>query len=119
MAGDAQRTIEKFWQIQDSHDYTRLVDLFADDAELHDPVFGVFKGKQAIATFMTKMVSEMKKIETHFEVEEIAGDEHVAWARWVAVSPRGRRHGAGLYKVRQGKLTFYQDYFDPNQAEKK
>ena len=32
MAGQAQRVIEKFWQIQDDGDYTKLAPLFAENA---------------------------------------------------------------------------------------
>ncbi len=115
MAGNAFKTIEKFWQVQNSRDYTQLIDLFADDAILEDPIYGRYEGKKAIGEFMTLMVEEMSKIDTYFEVEEIAGDETVAWAQWVAVSPQGRRKGCGLYKTSNGKLTYYRDYFDPEQ----
>ena len=40
MAGQAQDVIERFWQIQDSGDYTQLVDLFAEDALVEDVVWG-------------------------------------------------------------------------------
>ncbi len=115
MVGNAKETIERFWKVQDSRDYTQLVDLFADDAVLEDPIYGRFEGKKSISEFMTLMVEEMSKVETHFEVEEIAGDDHVAWARWVAVSPEGQRKGCGIYKTNDGKLTYYRDYFDAQQ----
>lgn len=38
MPGQAQDVIERFWQVQDSGDYTQLVDLFAEDAVVEDPV---------------------------------------------------------------------------------
>jgi len=30
----------------------------------------------------------------------------------VAVTPRGEIEGCGLYKVRDGKLTYYRDYMN-------
>ena len=44
----AKEIIEKFWEIQDEGDYTKVVELFAEDAVLVDPFFGIFEGKTAI-----------------------------------------------------------------------
>ena len=108
----AIETIETFWRIQDAGDYTAMVELFAEDALLEDPFFGKFEGREAIAGFMAKMNVEMKKRETHFEVVEIDGGGEVAWAQWVAVTPRGRIEGCGLYRVRDGLMTYYKDYMN-------
>ena len=108
----AKETIEAFWTIQDAGDYTAMVDLFSDDAVLVDPFFGEFHGRAAIAQFMAKMNVEMEKRETHFEVIEIDGGAEVAWAQWVAVTPRGRIEGCGLYRVRDGLMTYYKDYMN-------
>lgn len=111
---NARATIENFWKVQDGGDYTRLPDLFSDDAVLVDPFFGTFTGKEAIRGFMAKMVEEMGGRKTHFRVLDIAGDGEVAWAQWVAVTPRGEINGCGLYRVRDGKLTYYRDYMNPD-----
>ncbi len=113
---NAQETIENFWRVQDGGDYTRLPALFADDATLVDPFFGTFEGIEAIRGFMAKMVSEMGDRKTHFRVLEVAGAGEVAWAQWIAVTPAGEIHGCGLYKVRNGKLTYYRDYMNPASA---
>ena len=36
MTRSAQETIELFWKTQDDRDYTRLVELFAEDAVVED-----------------------------------------------------------------------------------
>ena len=59
MPGEAQRVIEEFWRIQDAGDYTKLAPLFAEDALLEDPIWGRYRGREAILGFMTKMVEEM------------------------------------------------------------
>jgi steroid Delta-isomerase len=87
--GQAQQTIERFWQVQDSGDYTQLVELFADDALLEDPIWGVYRGREAILGFMTTMVKEMGERKIHFTVDEICGDDHACWARWTMHSPAG------------------------------
>lgn len=109
---DARTTIELFWETQNSGNYNDLVPLFAEDAVLEDPFFGRFEGKAAIAGFMAKMVEEMSARETRFTVKEIAGGGEVAWARWIAHTPRGDVEGCGLYRVKDGLMTYYCDYMN-------
>jgi limonene-1,2-epoxide hydrolase len=113
MPGEAQRVIEQFWKIQDSGDYTQLVELFAEDALLEDPVYGTYRGRAEIHAFMSKMVAEMGERKIHFTIDEICGDDHAVWSRWTMHSPAGTRGGCGVYKVANGKLTYYRDYMDP------
>jgi limonene-1,2-epoxide hydrolase len=114
MAGEAQRVIEEFWRIQDEGDYTRLAPLFAEDAFLEDPIWGEYRGREAILGFMTKMVAEMGTRKIKFTVDEICGDDHAVWARWTMhMEGAPSRGGCGIYKVEGGKLTYYRDYMDP------
>lgn len=113
MAGDAEHTIRRFWDIQNDRDYTRLVELFAENAVLEDPIFGTFEGRDAIAAFMAKMNEEMGKRGVHFTLVKLAGDECTAWAQWVAHTPEGERDGVGIYRVEDGKMTYYRDYMNP------
>ena len=111
----AKEIIETFWRIQDEGDYTKVVDLFAEDAVLVDPFFGTFKGKAAIGEFMKKMNAEMGARQTSFVVREIDGGGDVAWAQWTAKTPAGEIDGCGLYRVRDGLMTYYKDYMNaPN-----
>jgi len=113
MPGKAQQVIEQFWRVQDSGDYTRLVELFAEDGVIEDPVWGTYRGREEIGGFMAKMVEVMGERGIHFVADEIAGDDEIAWARWTMVSPEGRRGGVGIYRVRGGELSYYRDYMDP------
>ena len=110
--GEAKEVIEQFWEIQDEGDYTKVVDLFSEDAVLVDPFFGTFEGKEAIAEFMKKMNEETASSGTSFIAREIAGDNEVAWAQWTAQTPAGELEGCGLYRVRDGLLTYYKDYMN-------
>jgi steroid Delta-isomerase len=112
MAGNAYDTIKRFWEIQDGGDYSKLSVLFADDAVLDDPVFGTFTGGRAIAAFMEKMNVEMRARGASFRLVELAGDDEVAWAQWEATTSAGPRTGVGVYRVRDGKLTYYRDYMN-------
>ena len=113
MAGDAEDTIRRFWQIQDEGDYSALSVLFADEAVLEDPVFGTFEGGEAIAGFMTKMNTEMAKVGATFRLVELAGDDHTAWAQWEVTTNTGDRTGVGVYRVANGQITYYKDYMNP------
>ncbi len=110
----AEQVIREFWRRQDSGDYRQTVALFSDDAVLVDPFFGTMNGKAAIEAFMARMVEEMGERQTRFRVLEIAGGGDTAWAQWVAETPRGEINGCGLYRVRDGKLTYYRDYMNPD-----
>ena len=114
----AKEVIERFWTIQDEGDYTKVVNLFSDDAVLVDPFFGTFKGKAAIAEFMKKMNEETGSSGTSFFVREIAGDYKVAWAQWTAKTSSGELDGCGLYRVKEGLITYYKDYMNAS-VEKK
>ena len=116
MTRSARETIELFWETQNSGDYNRLVPLFAPDAVVEDPFYGRFEGRDAIAGFMAKMVEVMAEQQTHFRLEAIAAGGDVAWAQWVAVTPRGERAGCGLYRVKDGLLTYYRDYMNPPES---
>ena len=111
----AKEIIETFWRIQDEGDYTKVVDLFAEDAVLVDPFFGTFEGKAAIGEFMKKMNAERGARQSSFVVREIDGGGDVAWAQWTAKTPAGEIDGCGLYRVRDGLMTYYKDYMNaPN-----
>ena len=107
-----KEVIKTFWKIQDEGDYTRVVKLFAEDAVLVDPFFGIFEGKEAISNFMKKMNKEMTSRETSFVVREIDGGGDVAWAQWTAKTPNGDIEGCGLYRVKNGLMTYYKDYIN-------
>jgi steroid Delta-isomerase len=112
MAGQAYETLRRFWELQDGGDYTKVSALFADDAVLVDPVFGTFEGGAAIAAFMERMNTEMAKVGASFDLLELAGDDECAWAQWVAHTNRGDRQGVGVYRVRDGQITYYRDYMN-------
>ena len=113
MPGDAHETIQRFWDTQDAGDYTATVALFAEDAVLVDPNYGTFEGREAIGGFMATMNDAVAATEGSFRLLELAGDDTAAWARWQWTSTRGTREGVGIYRVRDGQISFYRDYLDP------
>ena len=112
MAGDAYDTIKRFWDVQDRGDYTATAGIFAEDALFEDPIYGTFEGREAIGAFMAKMNQAVGAINGVFTAEQISGDDHTAWAKWVFHSDTGTRYGVGIYEVANGEITYYRDYID-------
>ena len=108
----AIEVIKEFWEIQDEGDYTKVIDLFSEDALFEDPVYGTFRGKSEILEFMKKMNEEMRSREMTFRAVKIDGGGEVAWTQWIAKSPDGEIEGCGLYKVENGLMTYYRDYMN-------
>jgi steroid Delta-isomerase len=111
-ANDAFATLTKFWAVQDGGDYSQLSSLFSDDAVLVDPIYGTFTGGEAIGAFMTMMNTEMAKAGATFRLVELAGHGDVAWAQWEATTSKGPRTGVGVYRTRDGQITYYRDYMN-------
>ena len=111
MADDAKAVIQRFWDIQDDGgEYTRLVDLYAEDAVLVDPFFGTINGKQAIGEYMKKMVELAGQSGGRFERQDICADGEAAWVRWDWIMPERTTDGVTIYKVRDRKIVYYRDY---------
>ena len=116
---NAKEVIKRFWEIQDEGDYTKLVDLFSEDAVFEDPIYGRFDGKIEILEFMKKMNEEMRSRGMTFIARDIDGGGNVAWAQWVAKTPSGDIEGCGLYRVKDGMMTYYRDYMNSPPPEPK
>jgi steroid delta-isomerase len=112
----AKEVVERFWHIQNAGDYTKVVPLFAEDAVLVDPFLGTFEGREATAGFMAKMVQEMVQEmgdqQTSFTLREVDGGGEAAWAQRMAHTSPGDIEGCGLYRVRNGEMTYYKDYMN-------
>ncbi|MFM8356383.1 MAG: nuclear transport factor 2 family protein [Gammaproteobacteria bacterium] len=109
---DAKHVVELFWRTQDAGDYSALVALFAEDAVVVDPFYGTFTGREAIAGFMALMNTEMAGRQIAFRLVECSGGGDTAWAQWTALTPAGPIDGVGVYRVRDGLLTYYRDYMN-------
>ncbi|MEM1228955.1 MAG: nuclear transport factor 2 family protein [Pseudomonadota bacterium] len=112
----SRQLVEKFWSIQNDRDYTKLTELFAEDAVFEDCVTGRFEGKAAIATMMAEVTKKLSNSEQYFEVVEMAATDEVGWARWVWKGPGKELAGHSLYKFRGGKLTYNYDFYCPSRS---
>ena len=62
----AEKIINRFGQVEDDQKYTKLVDLFTDDAVYYDPFAGAQIGRQAIFEFMSEMERVIPKMGVYF-----------------------------------------------------
>ena len=112
----AREIIDRFGQVEDDQKYTRLVELFTDDAIYYDPFAGAQVGKAAIHEFMSEMEKVIPKMGVYFANWETCANTHVGWAKWNMVVPvNGVEHpipGQSLYRLRDGKVCFVADYVD-------
>ena len=108
--------IQRFGSVEDDQRYTRLVELFTEDAVYCDPFAGAPRGKAAIADFMGEMERVIPKMGVYFANWETKADSHVGWSRWEMVVPvDGVEYpikGQSLYRLRDGKVCFAADYVD-------
>jgi ketosteroid isomerase-like protein len=118
MPGPAVDVIRQFGAVEDDQRYTRLVELFADDAVYSDPFLGPQRGRDAIAGFLAHMEHVVPASGVRFEDWEVEADRVVGWARWTMVARSGGNEvavpGQSLYRLDDtGRVTFAADYVDP------
>lgn len=118
MPGPAVDVIRQFGAVEDDQRYTRLVELFTDDAVYYDPFMGAQRGRAAIAEFMGHMERVVPAAGVRFSEWEVEADRTVGWARWemTATGPDGAEvavPGQSLYRLDEScRVTFAADYVD-------
>lgn len=117
MPGSAFETIDRFGRMEDDQRYTRLVDLFADDAIYYDPFFGAQRGRAQIRTFMERMEEVVPASGARFDSWQTEADTNCGWAQWIMVARDGNGDevpvpGQSLYRLRDGLVTFVADHVD-------
>lgn len=114
--GMAKQLIEQFWEIQKSRDYTRLVELFSDDAVYEDCLLGKFEGKAAIAQMMEDATKKLGDADQYFDLIEIAANDTVGWSRWIWKGPGIELNGVSINKIKDGKIVYNLDFYNPAEA---
>lgn len=109
--------IRQFGEVEQDQRYTRLLELFTDDAVYYDPFLGAQRGKEAIHSFMEHMEKVVPASGARFESWETEADTTCGWARWVMAMPDSAGEptpipGQSLYRLREGKVCSVVDYVD-------
>lgn len=117
MPGPAVDVIDRFGAVEDDQRYTRLVELFTDDAVYYDPFFGPQRGKRAIQEFMEHMERVVPASGARFAAWETQADTVCGWARWTMMIRQANGDevaipGQSLYRLRDGLVCFAADYVD-------
>lgn len=117
MPGPAVAILKNFGQVEDDQRYTRLVELFTDDAIYYDPFMGAQRGTAEIQKFMEHMEKVVPLAGVRFEDWQVEADTVCGWARWTMVVKAEHGDvpikGQSLYRLRDGKVCFVADYLDP------
>lgn len=112
----AHDIIQMFGSVEDDQRYTRLVELFTDDAVYCDPFAGPQRGREAIAGFMGEMERRLPKMGVYFANWETTAETTVGWSRWEMVVPVGGTEypigGQSVYRLRDGLVCYVSDYVD-------
>jgi len=118
MPGPAVDVLRRFGAVEDDQKYTRLVELFAEDAVYYDPFFGPQRGIEAIREFMGHMEEMVPASGATFREWQVEADRVAGWATWIMSvnTPDGTADIAGqsIYRLNPaGQVTFVADYLDP------
>lgn len=107
-----------FGGVEDDQKYSRLVDLFDDDAVYYDPFFGPQVGKAAITDFMKHMEEVVPASGARFANWAVTAGDNCGFTQWQMVATNRDGHevwvpGESLYRLRNGKVFGVVDYVDP------
>jgi len=112
----AHDIIQMFGSVEDDQKYTRLLELFTDDAIYCDPFAGPQRGLDAIAGFMGEMERRLPKMGVYFADWQTVAETTVGWSRWTMVVPvNGVDYpiaGQSVYRLRDGLVCYASDYVD-------
>jgi len=108
--------ISKYWEIiEKDQDYSALSVFYLPESTLVDPIYGPFRGRNAIEAFLRKVTEDMRGLNVRFTVAEVAGEGDVGWSRWVIHLPDGNeKEGVSVYRFRGNKILYQQDYIGTN-----
>ena len=81
-----------------------------------DPVYGPFKGYDAIKEFLQRVTADMRELSISFTVDEVAGEGAVGWSRWSFHLPDGTsKQGVSVYRFRGDMILYQHDYIGTNE----
>jgi steroid Delta-isomerase len=111
MPGPAVDVLRRFGAVEDDQRYTRLVELFTDDAVYYDPFLGAQRGREAIAGFMAHMEDVVPASGIRFLDWEVEADTVCGWSRWTMAGPGPDGAevpvpGQSIYRLRDGLVCF-------------
>lgn len=112
MTTDREQLINQYWAIiERRQDYSALAHYYLPESVLVDPVYGPFKGYEAIKAFLEQVTADMRERGISFGVTEVAGEGDVGWSRWNFRLPDGcEKEGVSVYRFKGDKILYQHDY---------
>lgn len=112
MSTDREQFISEYWAIiEEDQNYSALSHYYLTESVLVDPIYGPFKGYNAIKAFLEKVTADMRELDISFTVAEVAGEGDAGWSRWQFHLPDGSsKEGVSVYRFKGDKILYQHDY---------
>jgi uncharacterized protein (TIGR02246 family) len=118
---NAQQLVERMAMAWMQRDITTIVALFTDDGEFITPG-GAARGRAAITAVATKFFAQPVKVTvtiTRLLVDGAQGAVEWIWRETSSTSGEDRiMEDAIIFALRDDKLAYWREYFDPAQTRK-
>jgi len=117
MGTDREQLLRSYWAIiEKEQNYSALSEYYLPESVLIDPVYGSFKGYDAIKAFLKQVTTDMHKLDISFTVAEVAGEGDIGWSRWCIQLPDGnKKEGVSVYRFKDDKILYQHDYIGANE----
>ena len=116
MVTTAEDVARSFWSAMRGRDVGRAVELMADDAVFHAAGLPPATGRAALESYLTATRSELgSPLETIALYDGMLIGERIGHV--VGETPGQCRVIVSLARVSEGRITSWQDFFDPMAAE--
>jgi len=117
MGTDREQLLRSYWAIiEKEQNYSALSEYYLPESVLIDPVYGSFKGYDAIKAFLKQVTTDMHKLDISFTVAEVAGEGDIGWSRWSFRLPDGsEKQGVSVYRFKGDKILYQHDFIGTNE----
>jgi ketosteroid isomerase-like protein len=99
-------------------DQPETLELFTDDIFYHESRFPAFRGKEAVKAYLQGLMRAHKALQSVWEYTNVVAQGNQAAVEWIVINtidPGGKKVeviGAAFIKVRDGKICYYNEYYD-------
>ena len=114
MASDSEKVVSEFCNAWSRRNVDEILAMMTDDAVYHNIPLEPANGKSAIKAVINTFLPMSQSIE--FKILKTASAGNVVFNERVDVFQMGPKHVelpvAGVFEVRDGKISAWRDYFD-------
>lgn len=105
-------------------DQPHALELFTDDVFYYEVRSAAFQGKEALKEYLIQLAREIQTLNLSWEFTNVITQSDQVAVEWIVRSGiefAGKRlelPGVSFFKVRDGKICYYSEYFDTAILEK-